>query len=155
MAQDARTGRRLDERDADATAAARLGAPELGPMRGTEPVGIGTRCAAGRGVEQDRAVSHRLDLRVAHASAKFSDPIRAGSPFEIRAPEKSSKSPMDRSQTPAPPPASLCLLRTSALGDVTHVVPLVRTLQARWPETRLTWLIGRLEQKLVGDLGGV
>ena len=62
---------------------------------------------------------------------------------------------MDRSQTTAPPPASLCLLRTSALGDVTHVVPLVRTLQARWPETRLTWLIGRLEQKLVGDLGGV
>ena len=76
-------------------------------------------------------------------------------PFEIRAPEESSKSPMDRSQTTAPPPASLCLLRTSALGDVTHVVPLVRTLQARWPETRLTWLIGRLEQKLLGDLGGV
>jgi len=53
------------------------------------------------------------------------------------------------------PPGSICLLRTSALGDVTHVVPLVRTLQARWPETRLTWLIGRLEHKLVGDLGGV
>jgi heptosyltransferase I len=52
-------------------------------------------------------------------------------------------------------PASLCLLRTSALGDVTHVVPLVRTVQAHWPQTRLTWLIGRLEHKLVGDLPGV
>ncbi|HKT42399.1 MAG TPA: glycosyltransferase family 9 protein [Rhodanobacteraceae bacterium] len=52
-------------------------------------------------------------------------------------------------------PESLCLLRTSALGDVTHVVPLVRTLQTAWPETRLTWIIGKLEHKLVGDIPGV
>ena len=43
-------------------------------------------------------------------------------------------------------PASICLLRTSAIGDVTHVVPLVRTLQAAWPQTRLTWIIGKLER---------
>ena len=55
----------------------------------------------------------------------------------------------------ANPPQSLCLLRTSALGDVTHVVPLLRTLQAHWPQTRLTWVVGRLEHKLVGDLPGV
>lgn len=61
---------------------------------------------------------------------------------------------MDPSPTPAPP-ASLCLLRTSAIGDVTHVVPLVRTLQQHWPQTALTWLIGRLEHKLLGDLKGV
>ena len=54
-----------------------------------------------------------------------------------------------------PSPESLCLLRTSALGDVTHVVPLVRTLQAAWPQTRLTWIIGKLEQRLVGDVPGV
>ena len=53
------------------------------------------------------------------------------------------------------PPQSLCLLRTSALGDVTHVVPIVRTLQAQWPQTRLTWIVGKLEHKLVGDLPGV
>ena len=53
------------------------------------------------------------------------------------------------------PPQSLCLLRTSALGDVTHVVPLVRTLQAHWPHTALTWIIGKLEHKLVGDIPGV
>jgi heptosyltransferase I len=53
------------------------------------------------------------------------------------------------------PPQSLCLLRTSALGDVTHVVPLIRTLQGHWPGTRLTWIIGKLEHKLVGDLPGV
>ncbi|MGH8159659.1 MAG: glycosyltransferase family 9 protein [Rhodanobacter sp.] len=52
-------------------------------------------------------------------------------------------------------PASICLLRTSAIGDVTHVVPLVRTLQQAWPDTSLTWIIGKLERKLVGDLPGV
>jgi heptosyltransferase I len=53
------------------------------------------------------------------------------------------------------PPASICLLRISALGDVTHVVPLVRTLQTRWPQTRLTWIVGKLEHQLVGDIPGV
>lgn len=52
-------------------------------------------------------------------------------------------------------PDSLCLLRTSALGDVTHVVPLVRTLQRAWPRTSLTWIIGKLEHKLVGDIDRV
>jgi|SRR5579884_155428 heptosyltransferase I len=53
------------------------------------------------------------------------------------------------------PPQSLCLLRLSALGDVTHVVPLVRTLQTHWPQTRLSWIVGRLEHRLVGDIPGV
>ncbi len=52
-------------------------------------------------------------------------------------------------------PASICLLRTSAIGDVTHVVPLLRTLQSAWPATALTWVIGSLERKLLGDLPGV
>ena len=51
--------------------------------------------------------------------------------------------------------ASICLLRTSAIGDVTHVVPLVRTLQQAWPHVALTWIVGKLERKLVGDLPGV
>ena len=53
------------------------------------------------------------------------------------------------------PPQSICLLRTSALGDVTHVVPLVRTLQNAWPRIRITWIVGRLEHKLVSDIAGV
>jgi heptosyltransferase I len=52
-------------------------------------------------------------------------------------------------------PASICLLRTSAIGDITHVVPLVRTLQQAWPDTSLTWVIGKLERKLIGDLPDV
>ncbi len=53
------------------------------------------------------------------------------------------------------PPNSVCIFRLSALGDVTHVVPLVRRLQHFWPETRITWIIGKFEFKLVGDLAGV
>jgi len=52
-------------------------------------------------------------------------------------------------------PASICLLRTSAIGDVTHVVPLLRTLQQAWPNASLTWIVGSVERKLVGDLPGV
>jgi heptosyltransferase I len=52
-------------------------------------------------------------------------------------------------------PASICLLRASAIGDVTHVVPLIRTLQQAWPRTSLTWVVGKLERQLVGDLPGV
>jgi len=52
-------------------------------------------------------------------------------------------------------PASLCILRTSAIGDVTHVVPLLRTVQEKWPRTQLTWIIGKLEHRLLGDLPGV
>lgn len=50
---------------------------------------------------------------------------------------------------------SVCLLRTSALGDVTHVVPLLRRLQQGLPGARLTWIVGKLERKLVGDVPGV
>lgn len=53
------------------------------------------------------------------------------------------------------PSASICLLRTSAIGDVTHVVPLVHTLQSAWPQVALVWIIGKLERRLVGDLPGV
>ena len=54
-------------------------------------------------------------------------------------------------------PSSICLLRLSALGDVTHVVPLVRTLQRHWPqpETRLHWIIDRAGHKLLEGLEGV
>jgi len=57
--------------------------------------------------------------------------------------------------TPVSPPRSICLLRLSALGDVTHVLPLVHTLRSAWPETRLTWVIGRGEYRLLEGLEGV
>jgi len=47
------------------------------------------------------------------------------------------------------------LLRLSALGDVTHVVPLVRTLQAAWPGTHLDWVIDNAGYKLLEGMQGV
>jgi heptosyltransferase I len=53
------------------------------------------------------------------------------------------------------PPRRICLLRLSALGDVCHVLPVVRTLQDAWPGTDITWIIGKLEHKLLGHLPGI
>jgi heptosyltransferase I len=52
-------------------------------------------------------------------------------------------------------PESLCILRLSAIGDTCHVVPVVRTLQRLWPTTSLTWVIGRVEARLMSLLPGV
>ena len=52
-------------------------------------------------------------------------------------------------------PQSICILRLSALGDATHTMPVVRAIQQRWPSTQLTWIIGKLERRLLGDLDAV
>jgi heptosyltransferase I len=48
------------------------------------------------------------------------------------------------------PPRDVCILRLSAIGDVCHVLPVLRTLQQAWPKCRFTWVIGKVEAKLVG-----
>ncbi len=53
------------------------------------------------------------------------------------------------------PPEQLCLLRLSAIGDISHTLPILRTLQAAWPTTRITWIIGKTEHSLIGDIPGV
>ena len=53
------------------------------------------------------------------------------------------------------PPETLCILRLSAIGDVTHVLPIIRTLQKVWPTTKITWIIGKAEAALVSDIEGI
>lgn len=48
-----------------------------------------------------------------------------------------------------------CLLRLSALGDVSHALALVRALQSLNPDMRLTWIIGKREHQLVEELTDV
>src|SRR5580704_8810124 len=48
-----------------------------------------------------------------------------------------------------PPPQNVCLLRLSAIGDACHALAALRALQAAWPGTRFTWIIGKLESKLM------
>ena len=52
-------------------------------------------------------------------------------------------------------PHSICLLRLSALGDVTHVLPLLHTLRDAWPGLEVTWVIGKGEHRLLAGLPGV
>ncbi|VAX10273.1 ADP-heptose--lipooligosaccharide heptosyltransferase II [hydrothermal vent metagenome] len=52
-------------------------------------------------------------------------------------------------------PRTLCILRLSAIGDICHLLPVVRSLQHYWPQTKLTWIVGKQEHNLVGDIPGI
>lgn len=52
-------------------------------------------------------------------------------------------------------PASLCIIRLSAIGDTCHTVPVVRAIQRQWPSTHLTWIVGKTEHSLLRGLEGV
>jgi heptosyltransferase I len=41
------------------------------------------------------------------------------------------------------------------VGDICHTLPVVRTIQDHWPNTKITWVIGKLESTLVDDVPGV
>ena len=53
------------------------------------------------------------------------------------------------------PPKKLCILRLSALGDISHTLPILRTIQHAWPETEISWIIGKTEYGLVYDIPDV
>lgn len=52
-------------------------------------------------------------------------------------------------------PWRIVMVRLSALGDATLIVPLVRTLQQRFPHAKITWIIGQAAYELVKGLSGV
>jgi heptosyltransferase I len=47
------------------------------------------------------------------------------------------------------PPRNVCLLRLSAIGDTCHAAAALRALQVAWPHSRFTWIIGKVEAKLM------
>jgi heptosyltransferase I len=51
-----------------------------------------------------------------------------------------------------PPPQRVCLLRLSAIGDTCHAAAALNALQQAWPQTRFTWIIGKLEAKLMSAI---
>lgn len=53
------------------------------------------------------------------------------------------------------PPQSVCFLRLSAIGDVCHAVAAVQALQKHWPDTKVTWIIGKVEAQLLQGLDHV
>ncbi len=54
-----------------------------------------------------------------------------------------------------PAPRSICVIRLSAIGDTCHVVPILRSVERKWPECRITWIIGRAEARLMSLLPGI
>ena len=53
------------------------------------------------------------------------------------------------------PPEDICVVRLSAIGDTCHALAVVRNLQDNWPDTRITWIIGKTESLLMADVTGV
>jgi len=51
-----------------------------------------------------------------------------------------------------PPLQHVCLLRLSAIGDTCHALAALRAFQTAWPETRFTWIIGKVEAKLMREI---
>ena len=120
-------------------AAAARGAVELAagaPVAGVEPGGA-SNCGPGR----RRIAWRRRDDTVLD--------LRSQRPAPAHRVLHAVKLPLDG------PPLTVCILRLSALGDTCHVVPVVRTLQRAWPRTKLTWIIGKAESRLMELIDGV
>ncbi len=49
-------------------------------------------------------------------------------------------------------PASICILRLSSIGDITHMIPVIKTIQQNLPQSDLTWIIGKTEYQLVKSI---
>lgn len=52
-------------------------------------------------------------------------------------------------------PAKICLLRFSALGDLSHVVPLIRALHQHSPGIQIDWIIDPKAQALIPAIPGL
>ena len=50
---------------------------------------------------------------------------------------------------------SICILRLSAIGDVCHAVAAVQAIQKIHPQASITWIIGKIEYRLLEGLPGV
>ena len=52
-------------------------------------------------------------------------------------------------------PHNICILRVSAIGDVINVVPVVRAIQEQSVDTKITWVCGKPEHKILAGIEGV
>ncbi|OOF82839.1 ADP-heptose--LPS heptosyltransferase I [Rodentibacter ratti] len=52
-------------------------------------------------------------------------------------------------------PTTLCILRLSAVGDVCHALAVVQHIQAYYPQTKITWIVGKTEAALLDGIPNV
>lgn len=50
---------------------------------------------------------------------------------------------------------SICILRLSAIGDVCNAIAAVQAIQRRYPNAKITWIIGKIERQLLQNLSGI
>ena len=50
---------------------------------------------------------------------------------------------------------SICILRLSSIGDVTHIIPIISTIRDVYPKSRISWVIGKTEHELVKNLKNI
>lgn len=53
------------------------------------------------------------------------------------------------------PPNEICIIRLSAIGDISHILPIIATLKKEWPSTKITWIIGAIEYQLIKQIEGI
>ena len=47
---------------------------------------------------------------------------------------------------------SVCILRLSSIGDITHILPIIATIKNAYPDADITWIIGKTEYQLVKNI---
>ena len=58
-------------------------------------------------------------------------------------------------KTPAPQIRSIAIVRLSALGDVTLLLPVIETLKHALPRARITWITGAAVYPLLEGIPGI
>ncbi len=49
-------------------------------------------------------------------------------------------------------PISMCILRLSSIGDITHIIPIISTIKNVYQNSKISWVIGKTEYQLVKNL---
>ncbi len=52
-------------------------------------------------------------------------------------------------------PERICVIRLSAIGDTCHALAVIRRLQDNWPDTHVTWVIGKTESILMSSISDI
>ena len=50
---------------------------------------------------------------------------------------------------------NICVLRTSSLGDICHMLPFIYTLRREYPKAKISWIIGKNEASFLEKIDGV
>ena len=50
---------------------------------------------------------------------------------------------------------NICILRTSSLGDICHMLPFIFTVRKEYPNAKIFWVIGKNEADFLGNINGI